>query len=178
VKRPMFLLLTLLLFGGLVFPKGASSSDAVVGSGKLLKKFLSNQVHRIEVIEINPEAITRIPISPSMLEKSPDYKLSIKVVKSTKYWLALQEVLTSMVIEPGSLGDGDMRWGLTFYDMKGNRLGALYFDGSGRIGSLNNVPVLFLHGDTVVEWQENNFFRQMNSIMDCSCPSKAGERPW
>ena len=56
-------------------------------------------------------------------------------------------VMMTAAIEPARDG-ADLRWGVVFYSLaeKEKRLGAIYFDRTGRSGALNDLPVSFGKG--------------------------------
>jgi hypothetical protein len=49
----------------------------------------------------------------------------------------------------------DLRWGIIFYGLDDNRVGAIYFDKTGSRGSVESSPVSFNGG--IFKWLDGNF---------------------
>ncbi|GAB2591721.1 hypothetical protein ISP15_06670 [Dyella jejuensis] len=177
LKKMVVTLVVLLLMGDAI-PADVEEPASGQQLELTLERFASNEVWRVDILEMNPGTITRTSITPEMLEKSPEYRLTINMVPNTKYWQELRLVLTHLTVAPVYESRGDMRWGIIFFGQYNYRIGGLYFDASGRLGAVNNLDVSFKNGGDVVTMLANNFFRQMNSVMDCRCPATENAWKW
>lgn len=100
------------------------------------------EIGRIEIIQIPREVLTRARITPRMLETQYHFKLVLRDVVASARRDKLAEALSSLSVEP--LGDpADLRWGIVFYMRNNDRAGALFFDGAGRYGAVNDKAVSF-----------------------------------
>jgi hypothetical protein len=122
----------------------------------LMSKLRSNEVQRVEIIQIPPRIMTRTRVTPDMLERSFHYKLVIRDIRGGVYTPSLNAAIASMSGE-SSAEMGDLRWGVLFFDQTDQRIGSLYFDGSGGRGVVDSLPVSF-KGD-MFKWLDENFSR-------------------
>lgn len=120
----------------------------------LIGKLRSNEVQRIEIIQIPPRILTRTRVTPEMLERSFHYKLVIRDIRGGLYGPSLIAAVASTSAEP-SAEMGDLRWGVTFFDQNEQRIVSLYFDASGRRGAVDSLAASF-KGD-MFKWLDNNF---------------------
>lgn len=112
------------------------------------------QIGRVEILQIPPYVLTRTRITPDMLEKQFDYKLTIRDMRGGAYRDGLLEAMKSVVVQPES-EMADIRWGIIFYGLEDRRLGAIYFDKWGGHGAVGNVPVSFK--GKLFKWLDSNF---------------------
>jgi hypothetical protein len=148
------LLLSITLFAGNEIMKGNSQVQSQIDS--IAIKLSKYEIGKIEILQIPPRIETRTRITPEMLEKSFDYKLTISDARGGVYGDKLAELLKTLVVQPRS-EMADIRWGIIFYDMNDSRAGAIYFDRWGRNGAVGDVPVSF-KGD-LFKWLDGNCSR-------------------
>lgn len=120
----------------------------------LAAKIASGEIEKIEILQIPPRILTRVRITPEMLEKQYYYKLTVRDVRGWAQQNKLVETMRSIVAQPQSEMK-EIRWGIVFYSMDGGRAGALYFDTSGNNGAVDNTAVSF-KGD-LFKWLDNSF---------------------
>lgn len=120
----------------------------------LIDKLRSNEVRRIEIVQIPPRILTRTRVTPAMLERSFHYKFIIRDLRGGLYASSLIAAVTSTLAEPSS-DMGDLRWGMTFFNQNEERIDSFYFDASGRRGAIDSLPVSF-RGD-MLKWLDDSF---------------------
>jgi hypothetical protein len=120
----------------------------------LVDKLGSNQVQRIEIVQIPPRILTRTRVSPDMLERSFHYKLIIRDIRGGAYRSSLLAALKYTSASP-STEMGDLRWGVVFFDQNDQRIESLYFDASGRRGAVDSLPAAFT--GEMHNWLGDNF---------------------
>jgi hypothetical protein len=104
--------------------------------------FSKDQIGKIEILQIPPRILMRGRITPEMLEKQYHNKLIIRDIAATAYQSKLIATFKMVSAQPRA-ESADVRWGVIFYSRDETRLGAVYFDQSGRYGSVNDMPVSF-----------------------------------
>jgi hypothetical protein len=113
-----------------------------------------NKVGKIEILEIPSRVLTRSRITPSLLETQYYNKLTMARLNSNLYRDALIRSFDTLSVSPrGQMAD--LRWGVVFFSTDGTRLGAVYFDGAGRFGAINETPVAF--GGQFFDWLSTTF---------------------
>jgi hypothetical protein len=122
----------------------------------LIGQVRSNEVKRVEIVQIPPHVLTRTRVTPELLERSFHYKLVIGDIRGGAYAASLASAVGSVSAEPGT-DAGDLRWGVTFFDQGDQRITSFYFDASGHRGAIDNTPVAF-KGD-LFKWLDDNFSR-------------------
>lgn len=155
VKRGLYFT-TLILLIGILLPKIslAVSKDAQQAVHMSLAKFASDDVDRIDVIQIPPGISTYTKVTPAMIETGYLYKLSIAHIRTGLYGRDFQGAMASVFASP-SASQGDLRWAVIFFDCKDNRMGAIYFDARGENGYVDYTSVSF-RGD-LFNWLNKNF---------------------
>lgn len=148
------LLLSITLFAGNEIMKGNSQVQSQIDS--IAIKLSKREIGKIEILQIPPEILTRTRITPEMLEKSFNYKLTISDARGGVYRSKLAELLKTLVVQPRS-EMADIRWGIIFYDMNDSRAGAIYFDKWGKDGAVGDIPVSFK--GNLFKWLDGNCSR-------------------
>lgn len=136
-----FVCLTVLLGyvqGGQAVPP--NKEQAQVAS--ILTALNSDKVSRIEILQIPPRILYRTRVTPEVLEKDYYFKLTMRYVHDSDQFGRLVSGLKSMSVEPRSK-PADLRWGVVFYSRDDTRIGALYFDQTGKDGAVDGTPVSF-----------------------------------
>jgi hypothetical protein len=149
----MVVLMTTLIYSA----QGASVSATDTAQSRistLIGKLRSNEVIRVEIVQIPPRVLTRTRVTPEMLERSFHYKLIIQDLRGGAYGPSLVAAVASIAADP-SAEMGDLRWGVTFFDQTEQRIESLYFDASGHRGAVDSLPVSF-KGD-MLRWLDDNF---------------------
>jgi hypothetical protein len=148
----------------LLFPRwpGAqvvASSDVVQTTVTSLVTMLeSSEVGRVEILSIPARIITRIPVTPEGIEKGFHYKLTVRDLRGGLYQDELTKAVKTVYVAPVDRNP-DLRWALIFYDTVGVRVTGLYFDSSGRIGTVDEAPVSFR--GNLFEWLNARFSKAM-----------------
>lgn len=120
----------------------------------LTSKLRSNEVQRVEIIQMPPRMLTRTRVTPEMLERSFHYKLIIRDIRGGVYASSLIAAVASTSAEL-SAEMGDLRWGVAFFDQNEQRIESFYFDASGHRGAVDSLPVSY-KGD-MLKWLDDNF---------------------
>lgn len=122
----------------------------------LAKTSAAGGIERIEVFRL-PKFYTNIKqIQPDDLEALWHYKMTIRELVPRKQELIARALATANIQR--SDRTWDLRWGVVFYWPKDKRIAALYFDETGRYGSVDQIPVSFAPG----------FFTQLKSALRLS----------
>ncbi len=100
-----------------------------------------------EILQIPSEVEHPANITPLSLENTWENRLTVKLLRSSQQE-KLASTLRMATVQPldVKLDRLDVRWGIVFYAHRtpeGKRLGAIYFDRTGRKGAVNNIPVAF-----------------------------------
>jgi len=146
------LLLSITVFAGNEIMKDKNQVQSQIDS--IATKLFKREIGKIEILQIPPEISTRTRITPEILEKQFDYKLTIRDARGGVYREKLAELLKSLVVRPQSEMP-DIRWGIIFYNVDDSRVGAIYFDKWGSRGAVADIPVSF-KGD-LFKWLDGNF---------------------
>lgn len=132
----------------------AEGKDAQQTVHMSLAKFASDDVNRIDIIQIPSGISTYTKVTPAMLETGYLYKLSIVHIRTGLYGRDFQGAMASVFASP-SASQGDLRWAIIFYDYKDNRMGAIYFDARGENGYVDYTSVSFR--GNLFNWLDKNF---------------------
>jgi hypothetical protein len=132
--------------------KGNNHAQSQVDS--LATKLAGGEIGRTEILQIPPRVLTRTRITPEMLEKQFHYKFTIRDVRGGLYQNKLVEVVKSVAVEPQP-DTADLRWGVIFYGLDGERVNGIYFDKKGGNGAVGNAPCS-IRGD-LFKWLDENF---------------------
>jgi hypothetical protein len=120
----------------------------------LAVKLSTGLISRVEILQIPARILTRTRITPEMIERQFEYKLTIRSVRGGMYENSLAAAARSILVQPQP-EIPDLRWAAIFYGVDDTRIASMYFDRSGRNGALNNAAVSF-QGD-FFKWLDNNF---------------------
>ena len=98
-------------------------------------------IERIDIFRL-PKFYENIKqIQPDDLEALWHYKMTIRELLQPKQELIARALRTANIHR--SDRTWDLRWGIVFYWPKDRRIAALYFDETGRYGSIDKIPVSF-----------------------------------
>ena len=131
---------------------GKSQAQSQVDA--LAAKLANGEIGKVEILQIPSRILTRIRITPTMLEKQFHYKLTIRDVRTGAYQDKLVEAARSIAVQPGT-EIPDLRWGVVFYSLDDSRVGALYFAKTGSSGAVGDAPVSFK--GNFFKWLDRNF---------------------
>jgi hypothetical protein len=120
----------------------------------VVQKLTNNEIGRIDVLQIPTRILTRARITPEMLDVQFHYRLTIHDVRAVAYRDQLRDAVRTIVVQPRP-EMSDIRWGVVFYDINDARVGALYFDKTGRSGAVSDKPVSF--EGKFFKWLEDSF---------------------
>src|SRR5260370_37708756 len=116
------------------------------------------EVGRVEILRVPPNLETRAAISPAVLENIYDTKLVIRNIAEMALRSKMIEAFKGSSVQPRDY-IADLRWGVIFYSREDVRIGAIYFDRSGRNGAVNESGTSFQGG----------FFHWLESMVS-ACP--------
>ena len=133
------LLLPLYGCGGRAQENSASVAEPVVQAA--VKVINAETTTRLEIFSFPREILTRADLSPQLLEKAWLYKFVVKDFSGSPLQRDLAPALRKSAIRRRATADADFRWACIFYDGKGTRVLAMYFDGFGTKGLIAGVPV-------------------------------------
>jgi len=109
---------------------------------------------RVEVLRVRPDIETRAAITPDALERIYDTKLVIRNIAELPLRSKMIEAFKGSSIQPRDY-IADLRWGVIFYSRNDVRIGAIYFDRSGRSGAVNDAGASF--GGGFFHWLQSTF---------------------
>jgi hypothetical protein len=115
---------------------GKAQMDALVGH-------LNGNTVTVEIFEISATKLFRVRVNPQHLEEWWDRKVTARWKEESEV-ARISSILrtTSVHLEPLP---SDLRSGVIFYSSTDEkRIGALYFDRTGRRGAINEIPVSFV----------------------------------
>jgi len=130
------------------------SFSAEAGFDAISAALSRGEVGRVELLRVPPNLETRAAITPEALERIYYTKLVIRNIAEMPLRRQMIEALKSTSIHPRDY-IADVRWGLIFYSREDVRIGAIYFDRSGRNGAVNDAGATF-HG-RLFNWMETTF---------------------
>ncbi len=111
----------------------------------LVQEMQAGRIGTVEILQIPASAVFRTRVTPELLEKWWDYKLTIRRLDYPRID-KLAAALKAVTVQQGDTG-ADMRWGVIFYSVtEQKRVAALSLDSSGRHGAVNDVLVSFGQG--------------------------------
>ena len=117
-------------------------------------KLANNEIGKVEIENLPSSILTRTRLTPEMLDKQFEYKTTIRDLRGNAYNAQLSEAVKSSVVSP-SEDITDIRWGIIFFDLNDHRVGALYFNASGRQGMFDDKPVAI--SGTLFKWLNSTF---------------------
>jgi hypothetical protein len=132
---------------------GGTSPQAQVDA--LAVKLSTGLISRVEILQIPARILTRTRITPDMLERQFDYKLTIRSIRGGVYENSLVAAARSILVQPQPEMP-DLRWAAIFYGIDDTRIASLYFDRGGTEGAVNNVSVSFR--GHFFKWLDDNFW--------------------
>jgi hypothetical protein len=116
------------------------SSSAQDRLNELALLLINGEVRRIEILHTPTNILTRTRLTPDIFEQQYYYKLTIQHASGFRSKNDLVTAIRTTSATPTAT-PGDVRWGVIFYSAAGERLGAIYLDGSGKLGYVNEVSV-------------------------------------
>jgi hypothetical protein len=107
----------------------------------LVRAVAAGGIERIDIFRLPKGYENVTSIQPEDLEALWHYKMTIREILPPKQEFLAQVV--GMANIRRSDRTWDLRWGVVFYWPKDRRIVALYFDETGRHGSVDKIPVSF-----------------------------------
>jgi hypothetical protein len=110
-------------------------------------RFLSEEIQggrvaRVRVVEVPAHILTRVALSPQMLEAQATCSSDIDIRGDARRTL-LASTLESAAVDPAP-SPGDLRWGLILFDVDGQRVGGVYSDHWRVQGAVNDRAFVLL----------------------------------
>ena len=136
----------------------ASDNRAQSAVNSIEKALESYQVFKVEIVQVPEYVESRTQFDSKGLEDRFYYKVTIADIRGNPYRADLIAAVKSVTADsrPTSV---DLRWGILFYNEDGTRIGAVFFDSSGRHGAVNDEPVNFngILSNSLFAWLKDNF---------------------
>jgi hypothetical protein len=124
-------------------PQPSESAAVRAHLQTLVSRLESGSVTRIEVSYIPPRIETPVALSPTDLDRTFDYRLTLQSSASPHSTQTLATVLReSKVYE--SNNQADIRIGLAFYSSENTRIGAIYLSGDCGRGQVDGISVAYV----------------------------------
>ena len=141
---------------------GSCAKEEAIRQGTLVQSNLDglvsqlekSDVGRVEILHIPPHVLTGNRITPESLEGGYLSKLTIRDLRVSGYQRELLEPMRSLVARPLSELP-DLRWAVLLFAPNGARIGAVYFSGNGKTGSVGSMPAVF--EGTMFGWLQRSF---------------------
>jgi hypothetical protein len=95
-----------------------------------------DRVQRIEILYFPEWIDVRGGLTPERLEQTYEYKLEIREVRESREWQKLSSALRETSVDVTSR-DYDHRIAVLLFDHDDKRLSSIYFDQSGKGGTMN-----------------------------------------
>ena len=131
----------LLLMGALVAP-AEDDSAAKAKLDALVKATVRGDIESIDVLRLPRLYTSQVAIRPEEMEKRWFYRMTFRELRPPKEKLIAEALGAAKTYR--SDREWDLRWGMVFYSRSGQRrIAALYFDETGRHGSVDQIPVSF-----------------------------------
>jgi hypothetical protein len=112
------------------------------------------EVGRVEILRVPPNLEVRAAIKPEALEHIYYTKLEIRRIADMPWGSKMIEAFRTTSVERYDY-TADLRWGVIFYSLDEVRIGAIYFDRSGRHGAINDAQASFR--GSFFNWLESTF---------------------
>ena len=111
---------------------------------------LAGKIGKVEILQIRLNTSFIAQVTPEVLENAWDFRYTIRHIDGDRL-PRLATALRTATIGTERTG-ADLRWGVILYSSteEERRLGAIYFDRTGRRGALDDVPVSF-ENDALIE---------------------------
>lgn len=123
----------------IVFAQDESAAKARVDA--LMRACAAGGIERIDVFRLPKGYESLTSVQPEDLESFWHYRMTIREIPPSKQELIARALGTANFHR--SDRTWDLRWGIVFYWPKDRRVASLYFDETGRYGSVDKTPVSF-----------------------------------
>lgn len=150
VKKIVFLGILVCLAGVSAFSNDPMIPDMI---DRLRTAIEKGDIDRIELVCVPPEVAVRADLDAQMLAAQSYYKITVTKARAAHLMNPIWRELSATTTTEG--GAIDLRWGVTFYDAKGNTITAFYFAGLGEHGRIGSIPVIFTKRSK--RWIESQF---------------------
>ena len=125
----------------LISAQTSSQGDPRVDLEKLASLLKQGTVGKVKVLHVHDSTLTRVAVSKEALQSTATSNLDFSDQIAEKFGPLLSGV--SVKKEDRT---PDLRWGVFFYDAKGQEIGALLVDKFGQHGYVNDQTVSFKTG--------------------------------
>jgi len=159
VKSPVSVWFNVICILLLICVQAKASGNRAQSAVNSIEKALENyQVFKVEIVHVPEYVESRTQFDTKGLEDRFFYKVTIADIRGNPYRADLIAAVKSMTAD-GRQTSVDLRWGIIFYNEDGTRVGAIYFDRSGRHGAVNDEPVNFngIWSNSLLAWLKDNF---------------------
>jgi hypothetical protein len=134
--------------------RGQTTCSVQACIDKIFLAINRGDVGKMEIIRLPSNLETRAAVSPEALERIYYTKLVIRDIAHIPWRGKMIEAFKGISVLPRGY-IADLRWGLIFYSREDVRIGAIYFDRSGRYGAVNAVGASFEGG--LFNWLDSMF---------------------
>jgi hypothetical protein len=97
-------------------------------------------IDKIEVLQIPRNILTRTRVTPEMLERQYRYRLTIQHASEFRSKDKMADAIKNTTVDLENRSP-DLRCAIIFYSVDGKRTGAVYLDGTGGKGFVDDVAV-------------------------------------
>lgn len=125
----------------------------------LIQRADAREIGLVEIVHVPSSVLTNIRLTPSALDRAYDTKFVIRELRASTFRQELTEAMRGLVVTAASEAP-EVRWGIIFHDVKGTRVGAVYFNQNGTAGVVDDVPVTF--NGKLFRWVEGRLVKAMD----------------
>lgn len=129
------------LWMSMVIVCAAEEGNAAIMLERLVNFAARDEIGSAEILRIPDEMRFISQIGPPELEAQWIYRFSDRRIGSDRS-TQLSQIVKGTKIQK-SERTCDLRWGIILYSRSGDRIAAIYFDKTGRYGSIGGVPVVY-----------------------------------
>ncbi|GIW39453.1 MAG: hypothetical protein KatS3mg076_0030 [Candidatus Binatia bacterium] len=142
---------------GLALASGEHMLPAESSLRDLKHDLVSDKIRTVKVLFIPYEVVTRVRLTPELLERTAEINRVLEMDASMRSSL-LEAIDRARVRE--SVSAPDIRWGAVFYGSDGTELHSIYLSGkvffrAGRRGIIDGNPAKL--NDALIDWFEGTF---------------------
>jgi len=121
-----------------------TAEDPQNAVASLVSNIENGKVQSVEILDIPADIMTNHALSPQELQMQYSYKITISRLGSSRQEKSLVAALKATKVAR-TKRKTDLRWGVLFRSDKG-QIQAIYLDGFGQFGQIDEVPVSFEGG--------------------------------
>jgi hypothetical protein len=129
----------LLVICCLLFPTFSAAQRTVQdGVDSMKAQLQGGRIARVEILRDPDDVDYSVAVTQDALRSNSYYKIDFSEVREPAFL-----ALLSQARPKASDNKSDLRWGILFWNSKGQEVGFLFVDHFGRKGFVNGAPVMF-----------------------------------